>query len=111
MRREERKAAIAAYKERKIVGGVYLIRCERSGEIWVGQWPDLDTIQNRIWFTLQQGAHPNQDLQESWRQYGAEQFQFEVLERIDNETTAYVRNATLKERAIHWQFSLNARSI
>ena len=60
---EDRKAAIAAYKERKVIGGVYAVRCTATGEVWVGQWPNLATIQNRIWFTLRQGSHPNPDLQ------------------------------------------------
>ncbi|MET4040164.1 hypothetical protein ABIC03_001849 [Bradyrhizobium sp. RT6a] len=44
----DRKAAIAAHKERKTVAGVYVVRCAASGEAWVGQAPNLDTIQNRI---------------------------------------------------------------
>jgi hypothetical protein len=41
---EDRKAAIAAYKERKSVAGIYVIRCAASGEAWVGQAPNLDTF-------------------------------------------------------------------
>ena len=43
----DRKAAIAAYKERKTVAGVFVIRCKASSEIWVGQTPNLEKIQNR----------------------------------------------------------------
>ena len=33
----DRKAAIAAYKERKTIAGVFVVRCAASGEAWVGQ--------------------------------------------------------------------------
>ena len=108
---EDRKAAIAAYKERKVIGGVYAVRCTATGEVWVGQWPNLATIQNRIWFTLRQGSHPNPDLQTSWRQNGVEQFRFDILEEFDEEASVYVRDALLKERAAHWRSSLGARSM
>jgi hypothetical protein len=111
MKGNERRAAIAAYKERKIVGGVYLVRCVASAEIWVGQWPNLDAIQSRIWFTLRLGTNPNQDLQASWRRHGPEHFQFEVLERLDEEDTRYIRDALLKERGAHWRSVLNAKSL
>lgn len=41
---EDRKAAIAAYKERKVIGGVYAVRCAATGEVWVGRGgPTLPT--------------------------------------------------------------------
>ena len=48
MRHEDRKVAVAAYRERKVVAGIYLVRCLATGERWVGQAPDLSTIQNQI---------------------------------------------------------------
>ena len=106
-----RKAAIVAYKERKVIGGVYAVRCTATGEVWVGRWPNLATIQNRIWFTLRQGSHPSPDLQACWRQYGAEHFRFDILEELEEEASAYVRDALLDERAAHWRSSLGARSM
>jgi hypothetical protein len=52
MKTEDRKAAVTAYKERKVESGIYAIRCAASGEVWVGSAPNLSTIQNRLWFTL-----------------------------------------------------------
>ncbi|CAN5183516.1 GIY-YIG nuclease family protein [soil metagenome] len=104
----DRKAAIAAYKERKVIGGIYAVRCTATGEVWVGRWPNLATIQNRIWFTLRQGGHPNPELQTSWRHNGEAHFRFEILERMEEEASAYVRDALLKERAAHWRSSLGA---
>jgi hypothetical protein len=33
----DRKAAVAAYKERKSACGIYALRCGPSGEVWVGR--------------------------------------------------------------------------
>ena len=110
MRANDKKAAIAAYKERKITAGIYLVRCTASGETWVGACPNLDTIQNRIWFTLRLGSDPNADLQNA-RAHGAEHFKFEVLERLEEEESNYIRNSLLKERLAHWQASLNAKCV
>jgi hypothetical protein len=108
---EDRKAAIAAYKERKSVAGIYVIRCAASGEAWVGQAPNLDTIQNRIWFTLRLGNNPCHGLQKAWRDYGAESLSFEVLERLADEESSYVRNALLKERMVYWRSELGAQAV
>ena len=56
MNRETRKAAVAAYKERKAEPGIYAVRCMASGQAWVGGAPDLATIWNRVSFTLRQGV-------------------------------------------------------
>lgn len=111
MKGEARKAAVAAYKERKVVGGVYAVRCEASGEIWVGHWPNLETIQTRLWFTLRQGTHPRKELLEAWRRHGEAQFSFEVLERLEDETSSSTRDAALKDRASHWRDKLKANTV
>lgn len=66
----DRKAAIAAYKERKTIAGIYVVRCAASGEAWVGQAPNLATIQNRIWCSLRQGNHMCRSLQAAWTMHG-----------------------------------------
>lgn len=107
----DKKAAIAAYKERKTAAGIYAVRCAASGQVWVGQTPNLDTIQNRIWFSLRMGNSPHRDLQEAWSAQDGDHFTFEALERLDNEESAYVRDALLKERAVYWRSELAALAI
>jgi hypothetical protein len=107
----ERKAAIAAYKERKTIAGIYVLRCAASGEVWVGQAPNLETIQNRIWFTLRQGGHSSRTLQTAWNSHGEASLTFGECERLADEETDYVRHALLKERAAHWRAELKAEAI
>jgi hypothetical protein len=111
MNKEERKAAVAAYKERKAPAGVFAVRCIPTGEAWVGQALDLGTIRNRVWFVLGHGSHPVRTLQAAWTAHGGEAFAFEELERIEDDLPSYARNAALKERVGHWRAELGAAAI
>ena len=111
MKSDDRKAAIAAYKKRENAAGIFAVRCAASGQAWVGQTPNLDTIQNRIWFSLRMGSHTNRDLQSAWTAHGADAFTFEPLEQLEDEELPYVRDTLLKERAIHWRTMLNGSVI
>jgi hypothetical protein len=106
-----RKAAIAAYKERKTFAGIFQIRCKATGETWVGQTPNLEKIQNRIWFSLRQGSHTCRSLQAAWTTHWPDGLTFEECERLEEEATAYIRDALLKERVLHWRKQLNAEAV
>jgi hypothetical protein len=107
MKSEDKKAAIAEYKKRKDVAGIFAVRCAVSGQAWVGQTLNLDTIQNRLWFTLRVGTHATRDLQSAWTVHGADTFTFEPLEQLEEEEIPYVRDTLLKERVTHWRTELN----
>ena len=107
----DRKAAIAAYKERKTIAGIFVVRCTASGEAWVGQAANLETIQNRIWFSLRQGSHTCRSLRAAWNTHGEAGLTFGECERLEDEESSYVRNALLKERTLHWLAELNAEAI
>ena len=107
----DRKAAIAAYKERKTVAGIFVIRSQASAAQWVGQSPNLEKIQNRIWFTLRQGSHTCRSLQAAWTAHGPENLSFEACERLEDEEPPYIRDALLKERLRHWRSALGAEAI
>ena len=111
MIKEDRKAAVGAYKERKVAAGIYAVRCAPSAEVWVGRAPDLSTIQNRIWFTLRQGSNSHRSLQQAWHSHGAEALSFDVLEQVADEDSAYVRDRVLESRLVHWTAELQATRI
>jgi hypothetical protein len=116
MKTEDKKAARAAYKERKQVAGIFAIRCAPSGEVWVGQTLTLLTIQNRLWFMLTHGHGRTEmaSLRAAWNAHGSDGLSFEELERIDDEeilSSPYVRDTLLKERLAHWRATLNASRI
>ena len=103
-----RKAAVAAYKERKTAAGIYAIRCSSTGEVWVGRSQHIDTHRNGLWFSLRLGSYPNPALLAAWRASGEAAFSFEVLERLADEAEPYMRQALLKERLAHWRGALGA---
>lgn len=109
--KEDRKAAVAAYKERKSVAGVFAVRCASAGLVWVGSAPDLDKIQNRLWFQLKMGGCPHRSLQAAWTAHGAETLTFEIVERLEDEELAFARAAALKARIAHWVAAMAAEAI
>lgn len=113
MKGEERRAAVSAYKERKVSAGVYAVRCVATGQVWVGAAPDVTTIRNRLWFQLRMGNSPHRDLQAAWTAHGSGSLAFEVVESIEvkDEEPAYARTATLKERLAHWSRTLGAGTL
>ncbi|MEF2071410.1 GIY-YIG nuclease family protein [Consotaella aegiceratis] len=108
---DDRKVAIAAYKKRKSVAGIYALRCTPTGQCWVGRAPDLATIQNRLTFTLKRGGSPSRSLQSAWTEHGDSAFSFEVLEELEEEESAYVRDRVIKDRHAHWRAQLGAETI
>jgi hypothetical protein len=111
MRNDERKAAVAAYKKRKVVAGIYAVRCPVSGQCWVGAAPDLDTVQNRLWFTLRLGGICRPSLQAAYRDHGRDAFAYEEVERLPEEEDDYIRGKQLKERLGHWCALLGAEAL
>ena len=92
----DRKAAAAAWKERKVVAGIYAIRCGPTAERWLGQAGDLAKIQNRHWFALRMGSHTNRALQAAWTQHGADAMIFEVVEALAEEEDPVLRAGQLR---------------
>ncbi|MCR4522059.1 MULTISPECIES: GIY-YIG nuclease family protein [Bosea] len=111
MQTADRKAATAAYKERKSVAGIFAFHCEVAGLAWVGRAPDLATIENRLRFTLRHGSHRQRLMQAAWNAHGPEAFRFEALERLEDEDISYVLDRVLKERLAHWQAKLGAEAL
>jgi hypothetical protein len=111
MRDEDRRAARDAYKERKSVAGIFAVRCVPTGQVWVGQSPNLGSVQNRLHFTLKFGNDDLAGLKDAWATLGAECFTFEELEQLEEEEAIYVRDKLLKERLAYWVAKLGAVQI
>lgn len=104
-----RKALLRAYKEQKAQPGIYAVRCQRTGQAFVGGTENLSTRQNGIWFALRLGSHPNARLQGAWSAHGPDAFAFEILEAVDDEgLEAKGRALRLADRRRHWCDALGA---
>ncbi|QCK84447.1 GIY-YIG nuclease family protein [Phreatobacter aquaticus] len=104
----DRKAAIAAYKERKASIGIFAVRCASTGQTWVGGSRHLDNHRNGLWFSLKSGSFPNRALQAEWNRHGEAAFTFEALEQFGEIDTPYLQQAKLQERAEFWRNRLSA---
>ncbi len=102
----DRKAAIAEYKKRKALAGIFAVRLA-SGQVWVGRAPDIDSIETRLRFGLRSGGHLHPAMQAAWNANGGDSFAFEIIESVEEEL-AYVRDSILKGRLAHWREALGA---
>jgi hypothetical protein len=111
MDQQSRKAAVAAYKERKSAFGVFAVICTSTGEAWVGQSRHLDTQQNGLWFALKQNASPHSSLQAAWNAHGPDNFRFEELELLRDDFSSFGRSDELKRRQALWVARLEAHRL
>lgn len=107
----DRKALTAAYKDKKIIAGVFAVICNATGQVWVGASRHIDTQQNGLWFSLRMGSHLNRPLQAVWREHGEAQFRFEQLDRLPDDISAMARDTELKSRARLWLARLGAEKV
>jgi predicted GIY-YIG superfamily endonuclease len=76
---------MATYQETELVprtSGIYLIRCQPTGKIYVGSAVDLRgrwDIHRRM---LNKRTHHNDPLQAAWNLFGETEFKFEILEYV-----------------------------
>jgi hypothetical protein len=108
---ETRKEIIRKYKERKPDQGAFAIRCTATGRIWVGASRNLYATQNGAWFALRHGGYHEKSLQAEWNAQGEPAFQYEVLERLDEDVSAMAVIDLLKEKKACWAAELGAQVI
>jgi hypothetical protein len=107
----DRKAAVAAFKERKPQPGVYAVRCESAGALWLGQAADMTNVQNRHWFALRMGSHTNRAMQAAWTSHGAASFSFEMLEILPEDESGSALDSHLRDSLTRWRTKLAAPAV
>jgi hypothetical protein len=107
----KRKEAIREYKERKTSRGIFSVRCAATDETWVDSAPNLDAVQNRIWFSLRHGNHSNKRMQAAWNEHDEQSFQFQIVEKFDEDVSALMLGDLLKKRKHYWMTQLNASTL
>lgn len=78
-----RKELVAAYKSRPDSGGVYEIRNRESGKSFIDGVVDLGGSENRFNFSVKTDMPYHFKLQEDWKRFGKESFDFIVLEKLE----------------------------
>ncbi|MFA6808305.1 MAG: GIY-YIG nuclease family protein [Eubacteriales bacterium] len=87
MEKQYRKEMQAAYKERKIVGGICAIKNTTNGKMVLAAVVDLQVYENRFKFSQVTGSCLDLRLQKDWIKYGSNAFVFEVLEELKKKET------------------------
>jgi len=78
----DRKALAREYKETPRPAGVYRIHNTVAGKSLAGLSVNLPAMLNRHRFQLQNGLHPDPELQRDWTRLGQDAFRFEVLDQL-----------------------------
>lgn len=80
-----RKEMKEEYRQRKYRMGVFRITNLANGKIFIGSSIDLIAIWHAQKLQLNAGIHPNEQLQSDWKQFGPENFKYDILEEITQE--------------------------
>jgi hypothetical protein len=98
-----RKAAIQAYKEQKPVRGIFAVRLEPEGRVWVDSAMDLRAAENRTRSSLRFGDRfLDKQLVEEFQALGEHAYAFEILEKLDEDLAPMSVRDVLKERKRFW---------
>ncbi|AFA48136.1 GIY-YIG nuclease family protein [Acetobacterium woodii] len=80
---EAKKEIIAAYKEKKSVGGVYIIRNITSGKIFIDTTPNMQGMINRFEFSQKTKTPFTIKFQNEWQNEKDDAFEIEILEELE----------------------------
>ncbi|WP_437532498.1 metalloregulator ArsR/SmtB family transcription factor [Sorangium sp. So ce726] len=79
---ETRKELKRKYLETPKQAGIFQVKNKVNGKVLLGSSTNLHGPLNKHRFMLSIGGHSNQELQQDWKQHGADAFTFEVLEIV-----------------------------
>lgn len=82
-----KKEKLAAYKERKVVGGILAIKNSANGKTLLLSTTDMQGSKNRFAFSQQTGGCIHMKLQKDWIAFGAGVFALEVLDELNKKPT------------------------
>jgi|GEM_PF-109460 len=77
-----RSEAKRSYKNSPPPAGIFEIRNNVNGKVFIGSGMNLQGMLNRHKFQLEFGVHKSEELQKDWHKYGADSFTFSVIETL-----------------------------
>lgn len=85
---DRKKELKQQYKETPIEAGIYQIKNNINGKIFIGSTRNFKTL-NGVKFTLETGTNSNKVLQEEWGKFGKDAFSIDVLETLKKKDDPY----------------------
>ena len=80
---DQRKAASREYRERKLLGGVYVYTNTASGKYLVGHAANLASVRNHFQFAVKTGSAVHPKLRDDWATLGGQAFTLRVLAELE----------------------------
>ena len=82
MDKAKRKQLTAEYQDRERTMGVFQMKNNANGKIYIGGSTNLDALWGKEQFLLNIDGHTNRELQKEWKQFGSEHYSFLILETV-----------------------------
>jgi hypothetical protein len=99
----DRKKLKEEYKSRVLDKGVFAVKNNKNGKVFLGSSLNLHGILGRNRFLLNTGSHKNEPLQKDWKAFGEGAFSFEILETLEiKEDAGYDYDEDLKILEMMW---------
>lgn len=80
---ERRKELQDKYKQMKPDMGIFAVINKSNGKHFLETTQNLKGKINSVTFQLKSGGHPNKELQKDWRELGANNFEFKIIEKLE----------------------------
>jgi len=89
--KKRRKELLEQYKELKTYMGIYQIKNNVNGKVFIDSCSNLKNRWLTLKMHLDMGRHPNAELQKDWNTFGPEAFSYEVLEQKEADKVEDIR--------------------
>lgn len=106
MEKSKRKELIEFYKQMDTMMGVYQIKNNVNGKVFISSFANLKNKWLTIKMQLDMGRHPSSELQRDWNELGVEAFRYSVLEDKKQESDADIK-WELQQMEKAWLAKLN----
>lgn len=71
------------YKQMKTEMGIFIVQNKVNNRYLLITTQNLKGMINRVRFQLKSGGHPNRELQQEWKEFGEDSFDFKILEVLE----------------------------
>jgi hypothetical protein len=83
MDKAQKKAMAAAFLEKKKIGGIFAVECDRTNKRLILSSPDIDGMKGRFSFAKQTDSCLFPKLAEDWKEYGGVAFHLHILDTLE----------------------------
>lgn len=111
---KNRKELQDEYRQLKPKMGVFKIQNKANGKLLVEGSTNIPSLWNRYKFDLKLGSCLNKALQADWKEFGADNFVFEILsemEHKDDADTDYKKELELLKQMVIDELKINQEDI